>query len=108
MASAVNTANTADMARAAAPAMQNARAQPPTPRTWACIMCTRSHQRAGRPHPNPPHKNAHLELGRVGDRIASGLARQRAVGSREGVDAVGLLPPGPSRSPATRARAAGE
>eukprot|EP00966_Prymnesium_polylepis_P107047 2478848-Prymnesium_polylepis.1 len=34
------------MARAAAPAMQNARAQPP--RTRACAMRTRSHQRAGR------------------------------------------------------------
>ena len=45
---AVNMANTANMARAAAPAMQNARAQPPAPRTRPCTKRTRSHQRAGR------------------------------------------------------------
>eukprot|EP00966_Prymnesium_polylepis_P169499 3919144-Prymnesium_polylepis.1 len=42
--------------------MQNARVQPPTPRTWACMVCTRSHQRAGRPHPHPPHKPKMLTL----------------------------------------------
>eukprot|EP00966_Prymnesium_polylepis_P103799 2403623-Prymnesium_polylepis.1 len=41
-------ANTANMARAAGTAMQNARAQPPTPRTRPCTMRTRSHRRAGR------------------------------------------------------------